>query len=110
MAADENLRRGFMGFFNAIMVCIDKGLLPKINAVTHSGRTSQNQHTKEYLRRGGKIDNVVRAVFEQARTGCVWAGDGSGLALYSDKLTDLKRCRNDGEYACVALACGVKDL
>lgn len=112
LSIDTSLQRGFSEVFLHISKCIKDKTLP--SSVTVKNRIKLNKNfaprARNYLRRGGSVDDALRVVFEQARSGCAPADDGSGHALYGDKISDLKRCRNGGEYACAALACGVKDL
>ena len=109
---DTLLQRGFSEVFLHISKCIKDKTLPSSVMVKNSIKSIKNfaPRARNCLHRGGSVDDALRVVFEQARSGCALAGDGSGQALYGDKISGLKRCRNDSEYACATLACGVKDL
>lgn len=110
IVAEERLRSGFVDKFLQISPCLDRQLLPATNDIRNRINISQKKATRDYIRRGGNHDDVVRPVFEQARSGCAYACEGSGLRLYGDMVNDLKRCQNVYEYSIAALACGSKHL
>ena len=67
--------------------------------------------TKNYLERGrtfeGKVEPVLRAIFDHAREQGEMTGDGEFERTMSAELAKLKKCRNDNEFGFVALQCGL---
>lgn len=110
---NKSLRNGYAKLFQRIATCLERKELPICSSVLHDLHMYGDEwppNTKNYLNRGGKVEDALQVVFEIARDQDDYAGDGSSWDTIGDDFEKLKTCRNDHEFGFVALLCGLPDF
>lgn len=109
---NKSLRQGYTNLFRFIAACLCADTIPpetNVLAAWSNGR-EWSPATRNFLQRGGRVESVLREVFDSALDQDLKAGDGSLWMDFESEIGKLPKCRNDHEFGFVALACGIKEL
>jgi GNAT superfamily N-acetyltransferase len=114
---NKSLRQGFANIFDHAAEALRANAVPNAQNVLKAWENSSEwlPVTRNFYTRGGRPENVLPVIFELAREEDKWAGNSvfmamSGEELFAEEIAKLPKCRNDHEYGCVALACGLSEL
>ncbi len=109
--SNKSLRKGFANMFCHIASCLRQKLIPTEGNVLEAwGDASEwPPVTRNFLEKGGKVQDALRAVFDAARDQDDKSGDGEIMEIFADDILKLPECRNDHEFGFVALACGLEE-
>lgn len=108
---NKSLRKGFANMFDHIAACLRQNSIPTEANILEAWRNASEWPpvTRNFLEKGGNVENALRVVFDVARDQDYKAGDGETMAVFSDDILKLPECRNDHEFGFVALACGLQE-
>lgn len=111
---NKSYRQGFTNIFGFVAACLRSDIVPREENVVRAYLNAGNEWppvTRNYFERGGtmdgKIEPVLRIIFDNARDQGHLSGDGEFERAMADTISNLKTCRNDREFGFVALACGL---
>ena len=114
MVTNKSYRKGFANIFAHVAACLRSGIIPRQVSVLQEfldGPSEWPPVTRNYLERGGtmdgKIEPVLRIIFDHAQNQDEMAGDGEFERTMSEDVSKLRACRNDHEFGFVAVACGL---
>ena len=109
---NKSLRKGFANMFDHIASCLRQKTIPTEENVLNAWRHASEWPpvTRNFLEKGGKVENALRAVFDNARDQDYKAGDGTIMEIFAEDILKLPECRNDHEFGFVALACGLEEI
>lgn len=111
-ATNKSYRQGFANIFHHAATTLRNNRSPTILNVLNECMDASEwpPHTKNFLRRGGEPESVLRIMFENTKDQDEWAGDGMHMDAFEDQVKALPECRNDHEFGFAALACGMPKL
>jgi GNAT superfamily N-acetyltransferase len=111
-ATNKSYRQGFANIFHHAATTLRNNRSPTILNVLNKCMDASEwpPHTKNFLRRGGEPESVLRIMFENTKDQDEWAGDGMHMEVFEEQVKALPECRNDHEFGFAALACGTPKL
>ena len=111
-ATNKSYRQGFANIFHHAATILHSNRPPTILNVLNECMDASEwpPNTKNFLRRGGKPESVLRIMFENSKDQDKWAGDGMHMETFENDVIALPECRNDHDFGFAALACGLPDL
>ena len=100
LRTNKSMRQGFVN----ILLYIAKNLQAKWIPITHNVLFVQRDEnewppcTRNFLQRGGTVQAVLQACFDNAISQDLYLGDGEHHQTFQEEIDAFQACRNDGEY------------
>ncbi|KAI0520845.1 hypothetical protein F5B22DRAFT_598604 [Xylaria bambusicola] len=113
LKTNKSMREGFINMCSHFAGCLRKKYLPDTMTVLKFFEEEVSEWppaTKNYLQRGGTVAAVALMLFDRVIDRDEWAGDGTLMELFEDKVNQLPICRNDHEFYFVSRMCGYERI
>jgi hypothetical protein len=102
-----SLKEAFPIIVRCFAMCLKDGVIPtKENIEGVADKGEWETVCNGFFRLGGTVSSVTSMIFKQAMESDEFAGNSSHFDAHKDRISKLRRCRNDHEFGFVSGLCG----